>query len=70
MLPAPEPDEVVSVALEELQVGVEVVLLGCTGEAGSETIVEVVPDVRPGQVDNATVAPVARRDREVAGVVF
>jgi hypothetical protein len=68
LLPPPEPDEVMAVVLEECEVGVVVVLLRglCAVGARSETVVEIVPDVRAGQVDHATVG--VRSDREVAWV--
>jgi hypothetical protein len=47
LLPAPEPDEVMAVVLEELEIRAVVVLFRRVGalRARAETIVEVVPDV-------------------------
>jgi hypothetical protein len=66
LLPAPEPDEVVAALLEEVEVGVLVELLEGIGpaRAGTHPIVQIVPDVRAGQVDGRAVA---RCDREVRG---
>src|SRR3712207_9067924 len=52
LLPAPQPDEVVAALLEELKITAEVVSLRGLGAigAGTGTIVEVVVDVRPGQI--------------------
>ncbi len=70
VLPAPEPDEVVPVVLEEIEVRAVVVLLRRlgAGRAGPEAVVEVVPDVRAGQIDRLPVGGVAGCDREVAWV--
>jgi hypothetical protein len=70
VLPAPEPDEVVPVLLQEIEVGAVVVALRHLGarRAGAETVVEAVPDVRTGQVDHLPVGAVARRDGEIAWV--
>src|SRR3990172_6973255 len=70
LLPAPEPDEVVAVVLEELEVRVVVELLRGLGavRAGTHAVVEVVPDVRAGQVDHLPVGGVAGCDCEVAWI--
>jgi hypothetical protein len=69
LLPAPEPDEVVPVVLEEGQVGAVVVLLRLAGARGAraEAVVEVVPDVRAGQVDHPPLGLIGS-DREVARI--
>jgi len=69
MLPAPEPDEVVPVVLEEIEVRAVVVALRQVGarRPGAEPVVEVVPDVRAGQVDHLGVG-VAGCHREVTWV--
>ncbi len=67
LLPAPQPDEVVTPVLQELEVGVVVELFRGLGAVGARphAVVEVVPDVRSGQVDGRAAA---RCDREVARV--
>ena len=53
VLPAPEPDEIVIVFLEERKVGIEVGRLRSftTVCPWAHAIMEVVPDVRAGQID-------------------
>src|SRR5207244_3231568 len=70
LLPAPEPDEIVAVVLEELEVRAVVELLRGLGavRAGTHAVMEVVPDVRAGQVDRPPVGGVTGSDSEVAWV--
>src|SRR5207244_6769558 len=72
LLPPPEPDEVVAALLEEPEVCAEVERLGGLSavRAGTHAVVEVVPDMRAGQVNHlpAGVAGFAGRDREVARI--
>ena len=70
LLPTPQPDEIVAALFQELEVAAEVVRLrGLRAvRAGPGTIVEVVVDVRPGQIHRSPVGRVARSDREVARV--
>src|SRR5262249_13439844 len=57
MLPAPEPDEVVPVLLEEGEVGVIVELFGWIGAVRTEAdaVVEVVLEVRTSQIHDAAI---------------
>src|SRR6266516_6319842 len=68
LLPTPEPDEVVVMLLQELEIGVVINLLRSFSAiwAGSHTIVEVIPDVRAGQVDRFLIG--VGCDREIAGI--
>jgi hypothetical protein len=61
LLPAPEPDEVVTVLLEELEVRAIVEWLwGLRAiRTGTHAVVEVVPDVRACQVDRFSVGCLA-----------
>ena len=53
VLPAPQPDKVVAMFLEKREIRAVIVLLWHLGavQAGTETIMEVVPDMRAGQVN-------------------
>jgi hypothetical protein len=70
LLPAPKPDEVVAVLDQEVEVGAEVQLLRGLGaaRAGAHAVVQVVPDVRAGQIRRLLVGGVAGCGREVAWV--
>jgi hypothetical protein len=70
MLPAPEPNEVVPVFLEELEVSVVIIYLRRVGAllAGAQAIVKIVVEVRSGQVDDRAVRLTIRSDREVARI--
>src|SRR5829696_1882986 len=70
LLPTPQPDKVVAALLEELKITAVVVPLRDLGAiaAGTGPIVEVVVDMRSGQIHRSPVGCVARCDREVAWV--
>jgi hypothetical protein len=53
LLPAPQPDEVVGVLLEEREIRLVLEMLRPLSAfgAGAEAIVKVVVDLRPGEVD-------------------
>src|SRR5215217_7798383 len=70
LLPTPQPDKVVAALLEELKITAVVVPLRDLGAIGAGTgpIVEVVVDMRSGQIHRSPVGCVARCDREVAWV--
>jgi hypothetical protein len=61
LLPAPQPDEVVAVLDQEVEVGAIVQLLGGLGAspAGTHAVVQVVPDVRAGQIHRPLTGGVA-----------
>jgi hypothetical protein len=70
LLPAPEPDEVVAVLGQEVEVGPVVEPLGGLGadRPGTHPVVEVIPDMGSGQIDRLLVCGIAGRSREVARV--
>ena len=70
LLPAPEPDEVVAALAQQVEVRREVELFGraAAGRAGAHAIMEVVVEVRAGQVDRPLARGIAARDGEVARI--
>ena len=72
LFPPPEPDEVVAVVPEEPEVGsvVELLRLVRAVAAEAQAVVEIVVDVRTGQVDDPPFGLVAGCDREVARVCW
>src|SRR5262245_17821444 len=72
LLPAPEPDEVMTAFLKELEITIVVERLRCFGavRARPHAIVEIVQDMGAGQVNRFPVSALAGCDCEVAWIGF